>query len=206
MRILHAALGFLRPRRTVRRPGLAVLEQRVAAFDQRRQRLHGGGVGAGRTRGLRLLHRHVETGHRVEPGCGAVTRIGAGPHRGAARGLLGLQLLGFRLLGLGGRFPRLLAVLAGGGPDLAVLRLAPRLDRVKLGLLRQVRGPVGNRTGRGHRRTRKLRLRRLLETIEFGTIGTGVFCRGFGHGGNMGRVCGEGKRPEEQKENKNGPY
>jgi hypothetical protein len=25
-------------------------------------------------------------------------------------------------------------------------------------------------------------------------------------GGNMGRVCGEGKRPEEQKENKNGPY
>jgi hypothetical protein len=109
-------------------------------------------------------------------------------------------------LGLGGRFPRLLAVLAGRRADLAVFRLAPRLDRVKLGLLRQVRGPVGNRTGRGHRRTRKLRLRRLLETIEFGTIGTGVFCRGFGHGGNMGRVCGEGKRPEEQKENKNGPY
>jgi hypothetical protein len=99
--------------RTVRRPGLAVLEQRVAAFDQRRQRLHGGGVGAGRARGFRLLHRHVETGHRVEPGCGAVARIVAGPHRGAARGLLGLQLLGFRLLGLGGRFPRLLAVLAG---------------------------------------------------------------------------------------------
>ena len=42
-----AAFGLFRPGRAVRRPELAVLVQRVAGFDQRRQRRDGGGDAAG---------------------------------------------------------------------------------------------------------------------------------------------------------------
>ena len=66
-----AAFGFFRPRRAVRRPQLAVLVQRIAALDQRRQRRHRRGD-AGRRHALGVLQRDVEPGDRIQAGGGAL--------------------------------------------------------------------------------------------------------------------------------------
>ena len=86
----HAALALLRPRRTVRHPGL-VAELRPALLDQLRQRLHRRGDRRLRQR-LGVLQRHVEAGDRHQPGAGALARRGAAAHRRAARGLQRLFL------------------------------------------------------------------------------------------------------------------
>ena len=52
-----AAFGFFRPGRAVRRPQLAVLVQRIAGFDQRRQRRDRGGDAAERPWSRRLPAR-----------------------------------------------------------------------------------------------------------------------------------------------------
>ena len=65
----HAALGLLRPRRTVRHPGL-VAELRPAALDQRRQRLdrRGDRVGGDRRQPPATRHRTCGAASRLRPG------------------------------------------------------------------------------------------------------------------------------------------
>ncbi len=81
----HAALGFLRPRRPVRNPGL-VAELRPAALDQRRQRLHRGGHRVLR-QSADVLQRHVEAGDRVQAGGSPLLGRAQPTHGGAARRL-----------------------------------------------------------------------------------------------------------------------
>ena len=69
-----AAFGFLRPGRAVRHPDLAVLVQRIAALDQRRQRRDRGGDAAESPSVLGVLQVDVEAGDRVEAGRGAFPR------------------------------------------------------------------------------------------------------------------------------------
>ena len=91
-----AAFRLFRPGRPVRRPELAVLEQRIAGFDELRQRVDGGGDGAGGKRGrerLGLLEADVEAGDRVEAGGGAGLRVRGGADRHAAGGLRGRGVL-----------------------------------------------------------------------------------------------------------------
>ena len=109
-----AALGLLRPWRSVRHPGL-VAELGPAALDQRRQRLHRGsdavrrqcGRAAGRRpvqlaaarslrrglgfqrgeEGLGILQRHVDARHRVEASGDALARRPLAAHGGATGSL-----------------------------------------------------------------------------------------------------------------------
>ena len=81
-----AALGLFRPGRPVRRPQLAVLVQRVAALDQRRQRRHGRGD-ARTGHPLGVFQVDVEPGDRVQAGGRALARRSGAAHRGAARRL-----------------------------------------------------------------------------------------------------------------------
>lgn len=164
-----AALGFFRPGGAVRRPQLAVLEQRIAALDQRRQGFHGGGDRTG-GEAAGLFQRHVHAGDRVEAGAGARLRIGGGADRHAAGGLRGGGVFrrrrGALPGGLDGFLTRrdldLLAVLAGLGGDLAL-----RLNAGGLRLGFELLHPVGDAAsqGTGERRALERRLRGFLETV-----------------------------------------
>jgi hypothetical protein len=87
-----AALGFLRPFRTVRRPGLAVLEQRVALGEQplqRRHRRRGAAVAAG-IRQVGALRRGAVLRRRQAEGLGQ-TRVDIGRVAERVAGLRGLR-------------------------------------------------------------------------------------------------------------------
>ena len=82
----NAAFGFVGPGRAVRRPNLAVLVKRIAAFDQRRQRLHRGGDARLRHR-LGIFQTDVQTRDRIEACCRALTGCRCAALGSAARGL-----------------------------------------------------------------------------------------------------------------------
>ncbi len=139
-----AAFGLFRPGRAVRRPELAVLEQRIAALDELRKRLDGGGDAGARGELVGILQGDIEACHRIEPRGRPRLRIGRSAHRCAA-----------------GRFRRgdlhLLAMPAGLGGN-----LAPALEGARFRFRFELLHPVGDIAGK--RRTGKRRLRGFFET------------------------------------------
>ncbi len=143
-----ATFRLVGPGWAVRRPELAVLEKRIATFDQLRKRLHGGRDAGARGKLVRILQRHIEAGHRIEPGSRARFRIGRSAHRCAAGGFRrgDLHLLPMPA-GLGGNF-------------------APAFESARFRLRLELLHPVGDVAG--ERRAGKRRLRCFFETVGCG--------------------------------------
>src|SRR5690606_35134339 len=130
----NAAFRLFRPRRTVRRPDLALLDQRIAFGDQPRQRLDRRGYaasGLGAETILGFLQADVETGDRIETGRCPFARVARATDQRAAAGAFRADPVGCRLA----------PVLAGFGAQAAVFLGA----RLALRLLGDLRGPVADR-------------------------------------------------------------
>ncbi len=161
----------------MRRPDLAVLEQRIAALDQLRQRIHRRRHAARRGQRIGLFQRQFHAGRPVETGCGArVLGSEDAPYGRAARGSLiadTLNLLQVRPRALLGRRrgkpPS--APCSPPSPDASGLRPDfPHLasPAIRLGFGLQLLDPIGNTALK--RRPLKRSLRRLLETGGAGRI------------------------------------
>jgi hypothetical protein len=135
-----AALRLFRPGGAVRRPQLAVLEQRIAGFDERRERFHRRGDRRAGAERDGVLQRGVHAGDRVEAGGGAGLRIGRAADGNAAGGFGDGHLLRVAARGVLHR----LAVLARLGGDLAAAFDA-RCLRLGLELLHPVGDAAGER-------------------------------------------------------------
>jgi hypothetical protein len=156
-----AAFGLVRSGRAVRHPQFAILVQRIAALDQRRQRRDRCGDARFRQR-ANILEVDVEAGDGVQASGGALLGAGRAAHRSAATRAGGRGgPLGDLLAGL---WPiaalRIHPVRAGGRTDRPRFRFASIDFRRPL----QVAHPV--RDAARQRRALELRLRRLAEAAE----------------------------------------
>jgi hypothetical protein len=174
-----AALRLFRPGGAVRRPELAVLEQRIAGFDEGRKRFNRGSDGRAGIERDGVFQRGVHAGDRIEAGGGAGFGVGRTADRDAAGGFGDRDVFRVAARGVLHR----LAVFSGLGGDLAAA-LDARGFRFGLELLH----PIGDAARKG------LSLeRRLGGFLETGVRGGG-FLRGSGHAGNMERVIRKEKR------------